>query len=216
MTLGEDTFCYATPFCGYAQIVTAYTAKIIGAKSVIFYDKYHGNDRGRHPLTDISEGYGATVIECKTLDDAMQQSAEYRKGKPSYLNIPLGFDDPYYCEVFYNALKIQWEKISAKHKVTELWLPVGSGTLAKTLAKIVPENIPIYCVTVNALPREHQKIEAVKDNPRISKLYYAPELFVEESEIVPPIPSNIYYDAKIFRFAQKYAQDGALWWNVAK
>jgi UDP-N-acetylglucosamine pyrophosphorylase len=118
--------------------------------------------------------------------------------------------------MFYDALKKQWDLIVSKHNVTELWLPVGSGTLARTFAQIVPDNIPIYCVTVNVINEKHELILDVKNNKKITQLYYAPENFSEKAGVAPPIPSNIYYDAKIFRFVEKYAKDGALWWNVAK
>jgi hypothetical protein len=216
MSLGDHTFAYPTPFCGYAQIVIAYTAKLLGAKAVIFHDRFKDDPSGRHYLTNIAESYGAEIFMCETHDEAMERCKEYCKGKEGVLNIPLGFDDEVYRAMFYDALKKQWDLITAKHNVTELWLPVGSGTLTRTFSKIVPKHIPIKCVTVNILSEEHEMIANVKNNPKVENFYSAPEKFVDKAENTPPVPSNIYYDAKIFRFVEKYAKNGALWWNVAK
>jgi hypothetical protein len=46
--------------------------------------------------------------------------------------------------------------------------------------------------------------------------FSAEQEFSEMATNRPPVPSNIHYDAKLWSFVKSHAQDGDLWWNVAR
>ena len=48
-----------------------------------------------------------------------------------------------------------------------------------------------------------------------ARLWVAPEQFEDDAKTPPPFPSCSNYDAKAWRFIQRHATPGALFWNVA-
>jgi len=88
----------------------------------------------------------------------------------------------------------------------EVWCLCGSGLLTSALLEAWPD-AQINCVS---LGMAHLKV----DESRV-KLYRAPEKPEEPAEILPPFPSALYYDAKVWRFAEQHGSKDALIWNVS-
>jgi hypothetical protein len=88
----------------------------------------------------------------------------------------------------------------------ETWCLAGSGLLCRALCEAWPTT------RINAvnLGMPHLAI----DKSRVT-LFEAPEKPEEPAQIPPPYPSALYYDAKIWRFAQIHGGEGAFIWNVA-
>lgn len=64
------------------------------------------------------------------------------------------------------------------------------------------------------LPRNDARIQSIRQLPNVEYIS-AVELFSQPVEQVPPIPSNIFYDAKLWRFISRAANPMDVWWNVA-
>lgn len=210
-------FVYASPFCGFAQVALARSAQVLGQRSIIFAARDpHFEDTRAHEYTKLAETLGAKIILSNTLQEAHEQSIAYAKSSGSFL-VPLGFDHPAFREALKAAIKSIWMKIENQigGNVRRLWLPVGSGTLAKCLREVIPQNIEMHLVNVNVLGEQDARIQTVMELPN-TVYQSAPEGFNERCEFKPEIPSNLHYDAKLWRFLQAKGQDGDLWWNVAR
>lgn len=208
---GIEEFVYASPFSGYAQIALAYSCEAIGARCTIFAEKE--NDRVSAFTKSINK-----IAKIELFDDlftAEVAAAEYVESYSERYKIPLGFDDPSYREHLRRELSIQWRILCNKlgYVPNRMWLPVGSGTLATVFHNILPST-QIVCVDVGVLPTPDRRINAVK---RLKNVVYirAPEPFVRQARMTPPIPSNVFYDAKLWQFVESNGMPKDLWWNVA-
>ena len=134
------------------------------------------------------------------------------------LSFPLGFDDPSYRKFLKCEVKKHWQTISTKYNISELWLPIGSGTLLKIFKKVVADNIKIYGVNVNVLPEIDPRISTIMQDERVVYIR-CKKKFHEAHAGTIPVPSNIFYDAKVFAELEKtsgWDTSVALWWNVAR
>jgi hypothetical protein len=129
--------------------------------------------------------------------------------------MPLGFD----CEAFSQELELalteQWSFIQSTISVQRFWIPFGSGTLTKAFCNVLPLDIEIKCVDVRVLAHDDHRVQSAKLNSRV-EYFAAPMMFQEAAEDLPPVPSNLFYDAKLWQFLNQHGRDGDIWWNVAK
>ena len=225
---GAREFVYASPFCGFAQVALAKSAKELGARCTIFAEEAPAG--GAHEFTELARSYGAKIRLTSNLSEAsiQAQAAErdahtFREMFPdgsmfthraSVINIPLGFDHRAFHQAFHVALQDAWSQISYLD-LKRIWLPVGSGTLARCFRSIAPPRIEINLVDVGVLPQKDDRIRMLTDLPN-TRYMKAPEKFIEEAVEMPPIPSNKHYDAKLWAFLNENARSGDLWWNVAR
>ena len=86
----------------------------------------------------------------------------------------------------------------------EVWALAGSGTLIRGLTKAWSS------AKINAVSLGLPQCNIGKAN-----VYYVPEKLNEPAEILPPYPSNKYYDAKIWQFVKLFGSKDALIWNVS-
>lgn len=215
---GHTEFIYASPFSGFAQIALAFVCQELGLKCTIVCEKdqrYPSDDR-LHPFSVLARDYGATMILSPSLKEAEEEASHLESLRRDSIKLPLGFD----CQEFRSHLKVklleQWQHIRLHcPAVTTLWLPLGSGTLAKTFNEILPPEIRINCVNVRVLDSADQRIRGLESEKRI-RIFHAPMEFHEEARDLPGIPSNIFYDAKLWGFIKESATTKDLWWNVAQ
>ena len=210
---GYTEFVYASPFCGFAQIALAVSASALGLKARIFCERNENTAYAK-----IAEGFGATVTFVDSLDAANVVTRAYASAKSDRYAIPLGFADAPYIEFMTEALEEQYRNLCEQigHQPKRIWLPVGSGTLARIFAEIVnPFETELLCVNVRVLPDEDRRISGLQEMSNVS-LENCEELFCEPALDLPPLPSNLNYDAKLWKHIVKSGQDGDLWWNVAR
>lgn len=216
---GFDHFVYPSPFCGFAQVALSYVCKILDIHCTIVAERDRGgdNESGKHEYTRLAEQYGARILLVDTLDQAEEIAGDICHVRKKSLKVPLGFD----CFEFKSALKLelmrQWRRILAAvpEKPKALWLPVGSGTLANTFSQFIEDDIRLNCVDVHVLPPEDQRIRSLRENPAIT-LLSCPQPFAQVAVNPPTIPSNVYYDAKLWSFIADKGSDGDVWWNVGR
>jgi 1-aminocyclopropane-1-carboxylate deaminase/D-cysteine desulfhydrase-like pyridoxal-dependent ACC family enzyme len=216
---GFNLFLYASPFAGFAQVALAFAAQKLNLPCHLFCeeDKTKKEPLQKHEFTQLAESFGAKITMTKTLQEAETLSAEESSKNKDHYKIPLGFNCIEFRTEFEHQLKDHWQHIvkSIGKVPKRIWLPVGSGTLLSVLRKVIPEKTAINCVGVQVLPENDSRIQAVMNDPQIT-YYKTNEQFHECAELPPSIPSNIHYDAKLWRFITKYGRHEDLWWNVAR
>ena len=141
----------------------------------------------------------------KSLSEIYEIVNEYLKQNEYSKEIPFGMNDLDYIDCLKTALlenkRIQ-EIINFNPK--RIWLAVGSGVILSILLQIFP-TAEFHCVQVGKTLNF--------TNERIT-LYYSPENFTENAHIIPPYPSLLNYDAKIWQHIIKNGKNGDLIWNV--
>lgn len=217
---GFDEFVYASPFCGFAQLALAITCHHLGINCTLFceQDRSPNTSKGRlHEFATLAKKYANRVFIEPNLGTAEEAARGYCHAKSSRYLIPLGFQCEEYTNELKKALEIQWENICIKleRTPTTLWLPVGSGTLSRTFRKVLPPSTKIKCVNVNVLPKDDQRISELDSIVGI-ELHHLPIPFIEPASDLPPVPSNKFYDAKLWDLIKREMSDGDVWWNVAR
>lgn len=169
-----------------------------------------------HSFTALAEQWGASVVLVDSLAAAEQRSGEFSDATGA-LKIPLGLQCREFERYFQEAIRHALDSIHGQiaHLPTRVWLPAGSGTLASAFYAIAPTSTQLLCVNVHVLPGHDTRMQKLRELPRI-QLFSAKERFQEKASYPPPIPSNLHYDAKIWAFVAELAEDGDLWWNVAR
>jgi len=133
------------------------------------------------------------------------------------LKIPLGFD----CREFKAHFQLVAEEALREIRrqigflPARAWLPVGSGTLVRAFYRAAPAQMEIHCVDVHVLPPQDLRIQSLRTLPNV-RHYSAAQEFKERAGRLPPVPSNLHYDAKLWAVLESHAGDGDLWWNVAR
>ena len=96
-----------------------------------------------------------------------------------------------------------------------IWLPVGSGTLARAFRAATSGDCELIGVDVRVLPPDDPRLGALADDAGF-ELRRAAELFSEPATVAAPVPSNAHYDAKLWAQISSHGRDGDVWWNVAR
>lgn len=216
---GVREFVYASPFCGFAQLALAQAAHHLGLKLVLFCEADPASDGNQaHALTKQAQDLGAYVALSRSLNEAERQAALYAFEVANVFKIPLGLHHEVFLHHYQSRIAEQLVILHQRlngEPLRRLWLPVGSGTLARLFRKLLPVEVTLNCVDVRVLPSEDARIQGLTELPNVN-LYRAEELFQEPSLGIAPVPSNIYYDAKLWTFIEAHAQTGDVWWNVAR
>ncbi len=214
-TVEAEEFIYASPFSGYAQIALAYVSQLMGKSCIIVAEK-DPSTGDFHPYSLKARSFGAQLFGALTLTDAEQISRGVAEGRSGMIKIPLGFDDQGFRDSMRRALTVEWMRIESMvtQKINTLWLPVGSGTLASSFLSFLPSDIKVNCLNVRVLKSDDQRIKRIEQDPRVT-LVEADVPFHTPSRIVPSLPSNLYYDAKVWGLINEFGKTGDVWWNVA-
>lgn len=217
MRQGHVHMIYASPFAGFAQVALAYGCHALGLRCTLFCER-DATQTGiqPHPFTRLAEKWGAEIVLVNDLEEAEDRANDLCDSGQGF-KIPLGF----HCREFQHHFQRAVEEAltSIRHQIgflpSRVWLPVGSGTLTQAFRKAAPASTQLCCVDVRVLKGCDLRIQAIRSLPRV-QYFAAPETFAEQAKRPPPLPSNIHYDAKLWAFVNELAQDGDLWWNVAR
>lgn len=193
-------FVYASSAYGYAQVALAVACREVGARATIFTSKR----KRLSPYTTQARASGAKVVLVPYgyLTNVRSKAKAYAQQVGAKL-LPFGMDFLQFRERLTEVLTEVREQTGV---VNEVWSVAGSGTLTRVLQKVYPEAI-FYAIQIG-----HQV--GVKEVGRASVLV-APEKFEGAAKKPPPFASCANYDAKAWRFVNKQAAEGALFWNVA-
>jgi hypothetical protein len=143
-------------------------------------------------------------VSCVVVDDCSHQSQvvqlakEYAEAHGAYF-MPVGFDYQPFTDLLVNLAR------SLDVNPTEVWVSGGSGTTSRCLVKAWPQ-AQIHTVHLGMMPNADMGTKNV---------YHVPERPTDQATALPPYPSALYYDAKIWRFVKEHASEGSLIWNTA-
>lgn len=211
---GVDEVVYASPFSGYAQVAIAISSHSVNMKSTIFVEK---DQTKQHPTFSLFSRKIKNIANLQIamdLADAEIKAEKYCFGNVSRRKIPLGLNDEQFKQCLRQELAEQWELLCKKIVPERLWVSLGSGTLAEVLHPIVSKTTILCCVDVHVLPETHPRIKKIKELNNV-EIHSAPEIFIKPALNPPEIPSNLFYDAKVWQFVNKKAKNNDVWWNVA-
>jgi hypothetical protein len=214
---GVRELVYASPFCGFAQVALAASCRAIGLGCRVFAER-DGSREGYapHELTALAASYGASTEIVPTLAHAERAAVAHARAGEHRRKLPLGFDDEGFRRHLRRALEEQWQTLERRGVAPRrVWLPVGSGTLATVFRSLLAPEVELACVDVRVLPADDVRLTRLATVASV-RWYSAPELFHERAASPPPIPSNRWYDAKLWRLLDHHARAGDLWWNVAR
>jgi cysteine synthase len=213
---GRNEFVYASPFSGFAQIALAASCRRLGVRCRVFAAKDIATNEA-HEFSRLAESFGAKLHLCDDLVEAEARSILHADSSRSAFKLPLGFNHADFRSHLKTQLAVQWTEIcrSLGSAPSRVWLPVGSGTLLHTFRSLLAPTTEILGIGVNVLPEQDLRICSIRKLPNTS---YAtcPEAFETPARLPPPIPSNAFYDAKLWSWIEKSARPGDLWWNVAR
>lgn len=217
MNEGHENFFYASPFSGFAQVALSYVCKVLNIECTIVCEKDQRFPHLAHfhPFSQKARANGAKLVMAQSLPEAEEIASVLAENSFAGFKLPLGFDSDHFRQELHRELSTQWNELELSHKVKRVWLPVGSGTLARTFNGFLPKHIELNCVNVHVLEESDPRISQLKNFERI-KMFKAPMAFHEPATDHPRIPSNIFYDAKIWNFLREQGREGDLWWNVAQ
>jgi len=187
------TYAYAGPAQGYAQVALAYAAADLGYRAAIFVPAR----RTLHPLTAEAEAQGAEIhaVPYGRLNVLRARAREWAATHDAVL-LPLGFDTPH----FVRSLARVADEIDLQPP--EVWVAAGSGALSRACQLRWPD-------------ADHYAIEVGRGaDCGDATVLTAPEPFDRPARLVPPYPSAVTYDAKVWQYVEPRAADGALVWNV--
>ena len=211
--LSKREYVYASPFSGYAQIALAHVSAQMDRSCVIIAET-DPNTGQLHEYSRRARQYGASVFPSRNLSEAEEIAGRLATTRRRMIKIPLGFDVPEFRQSMGLVLSREWARINQRVPggVKRLWLPVGSGTLASSFLSFLPPEIEIKALNVRVLSGEDHRIQRLKD---VVDLKTAGMRFHEPANRLPGIPSNLYYDAKLWEHINEEGRTGDLWWNVA-
>jgi len=210
---GYSEFVYASPFSGFAQVALACAIKHLDVKCTVFCEEVAPGKL--HQFSRLAEESGATLFSCTDLADAETKATSYCSGQPTRYKLPLGFDNPGYRAQLAEKVEQLWSGVQKQFSPKNLWLPLGSGTLAQTFRQITDPDLSLHCVDVHVLKESDERIQRVRDLENCH--YHSAELkFHNECSAPCPVPSNAYYDRKVYDVFVREASDGDVWWNVAR
>lgn len=187
-------YVYASPACGYAQVALAHACVAVGKQATIFTAK-----RAQlHPRTQEAQRVGARIVLVPTgyLSNCQAKARAYAEAAGARY-LPFGVDLPAMGDALAGVAR------ALPLHPSEVWTVAGSGTLSRALQQAWPA-ATFHAVQIGKVPRVGQ-----------ARLYVATERFEQEAAERPPFPSCSNYDAKAWRFVQRQASPGAVFWNVA-
>ena len=193
----EQSFIYAGPVFGAAQVALAATAYQAGKEAVIFVAKRSC----RAPRTQLAQDFGAKIIEVSPgyLNVVQARAREYAERTGAYL-IPFGGNSRYACEL---------EKAAKSLSIVPdvVWCAAGSGVLSEALARAWPRAI------INAV----QVGKAIETKTQSIRLHSVDMAFETPFKGTTPFPAHENYEAKAWAKLSMKAESGkdVLFWNVA-
>jgi len=194
----EDEWVYACDYYGYAGYALSLVAQEYNKRTTLFYPTPKNQTEVFKKTISLACVNHIIVPDVYSQYNARTTAKKYAH-RHNMRFFPMGFDFPEFQKSLAHVVA------SANIVAPEIWCIGASGTLARALQQAYP-GTPVHVVSVGAKNADFTGIQ---------NIYEAPEGYDKEVEIPPPFPSSTHYDAKVWRFIQHYAQDGAYFWNIS-
>lgn len=202
-------FVYAGPAIGYAQYALAYCASQLGKKATVFLSC--GPNTRDTDVTKKAKKYKPKIIKLTTLKEAEAAAAKYCEGDSSRYLCPFGMNSDEFRQILLE--KLQDANMPTIPEGSEIWVPVGSGTLLRVLMEIYP-NTHFHCIIVGKKMWEDQyePDKWARMTRHTSTMPFSKRVPKDQ---VPPYKSVLNYDAKVWWFARELGKSGDYIFNVA-
>lgn len=192
---GASEWVFAGPSSGYAQVALGVGVQTSGCAATFFCPA-----RGElSSLSRLAARLGVQVVEVPAGRlSVLEARARAYAEETGALRPLLGLAVPGMLSALSAVAR------AVPYDPPEVWVAAGSGMLARALAAAWPR------ASINAV-----RVGAAPVLPPGAICWQAPEGFAAPARELPPWPSVVSYDAKVWQFASRYAGEGALVWNVA-
>jgi hypothetical protein len=221
---GFRSFAYASPFAGFAQVALAQAARMCGVELHLFCEAMpaellQNSEPGlqAHEFTKLAQSFGATVSLFQDLDSAKMAANNFAEKDTTRFQIPLGLNDSIFRTLMRTELLSQWNwlKQTSNLPIRTVWVSLGSGTLAGILAEVVGPATRVVAVDVGVLDESDERILKIRSIPNVEYVRLSVP-FSSRAHVLPPCPSNMHYDAKLWSLINEKAEPYDVWWNVAR
>lgn len=188
-TIPEQKIVYAGTIMGHGALALAHACRDAGKSAEI-----HISASAPHPMLERLQMTGADIrIKEPQPIDALYEAAQ-TSCTGDALCLPPGFDMP----GFETALADSLSGFDLS-PYSEIWTTMVTGTLTRALKRAFPG-------------KTFKTVKVVKSG---AADFTAPEKYHQPAKSPPPYPSCAHTDAKLWQFASKHAENGALLWNTA-
>jgi hypothetical protein len=215
-------FVYAGASTSYTQVALAVCCARLKKKSTLYIQ--HPAPSKPPTLTALAKKLGASSqVFYDQLAEIQTRAFDYvdLKNKDKEVHeamlIPLNLDTEEFGEILTNQI-LRALPPNIK-KPERLWFTAHTGTLLKSISHVWPET-NFMPVTVSQKLREHDfgpdLWNRMGGSERVEMLV-APQKFIQPvpQTAVPPYPSVMTHDAKVWQFIMKYGDDGDYVFNSA-
>jgi hypothetical protein len=204
-----EEFVYAANTSGGGIVSLVFGCTMFGKKATLFL-----NGLENSTTAILLAQPDVTIHNCRFKLWEVEKLAEQyvhesvSKGKKVKL-LPFGFHSLEMNTAFIENIKQNLPMDMRLDPPKRMWLAAGSGNTLNCLSKIFPSTEFLAVQIGRQIPEEYT------NNCRV-KLFKAREYFSEPAAYLPPFPSVVTMDAKVWSFVLKYGQSGDYFWNASK
>lgn len=207
-------YVYAGPVYGYAQVALAYAAKLLNRIGVLFLE----TKEPRWNLTKLALKYKPKLFEVgkfANLKKVQNAAKNYvidmnkKNGNDYAYLIPFGLNSKEFINILADQIKNALPNNLRKNPPKRFWLVAGSATLLNALYIVFPKTF-FSIIQVGKTVWEDQLDLTRTDH------YVSDEKFYNVAKEQPPYETVSTYDAKAWKYINKFGMDGDYIWNVGK
>jgi hypothetical protein len=202
--LPQKNIFYRGPVNGYSQLALSYICYLLEKTANIILNK-QWNDQ-LYIVSKLTKLFRGNIILIDQLPETVTEDQAVNNIVSRY-NDSLLLSQGFHTEEYMNENKKAL--VTLKNQIGDparFWIVTSSGTILQTLLDIFLQT-QFLVVFVGHIRDE------LKQHSRIT-WYQAPEKFRSPAKVIPPYPSEITYDAKVWQFVEKYGEDGDYVYNV--
>jgi hypothetical protein len=197
---------YRGPENGYSGLALSYACTVFNKQAYVILNKPWSNKM--YIVSKVLKIFGGNIIYIDKPNENIGEDDDYvvhnilEQYEDSYA-IPKGFHEEAYMNENRKAL------IELKNKIGDpkrFWIVTSSGTILDTLLDIFPKT-KFLAVFVGHVRPDYLENERIQ-------WYVAPESFHTPTKVIPPYPTELTYDGKVWQFVIEYGEDGDYIYNV--
>ena len=196
----EEEVVYAGCYFGHSGFALGLAGLATDKRIALFLPSPHKDTYIQRQVESLNN-VTCHIVEAEHQDGAVAAAREYAEKTGGYL-LPVGFDYPAFTDRYIALMQ------SLDIHPEEVWVSGGSGVSARCLIRAFP-NARINVINLNV------RSNAQLGSPYKVRTIPEPLSTPASAEKIPPYPSALYYDAKIWQVVQEHAKPGAFVWNIA-
>jgi hypothetical protein len=200
---GASEVVFGGPFCGGAPLTLSVIGRETGQKVTLFYAERA--ELHRRQILARQNGASLRFVKPGYMTNVQAKARAYAEAAGA-LFLPLGFDVPAAENPFLEAIRAVRKRLGGDPD--EVWCAMGSGMLARCLAKGFPSSA-VHGVVVGLASRN--EAQAYGPNVVLHKSRYR---FEQETKGSAPFPSCGNYDRKAWEICVREGKGNVLFWNV--